>query len=153
MGHVADNPIVADCVLSKHAVIPITIKGNSTYANATAVAKDPMKAAVEVITQPSTVSVLDPAFTSPVGLQGAAPAKFSVVILDGNGKRFRGGRAVVKTADSAGNAAQFVVGVVEDGNGTITSNGNVAMTITLNGSLAAAIAVSGTQIEVEADWN
>lgn len=153
MSHVADHPVTAECVLSKHAVIPITLKGNQTYALATGTAKDPMKSAVEVITQPATVSVLDPAFTSPAGLQGPSPAKFSVVVLDGNAKRFRGGKCIVKTADSAGNAAQFVEGVVEDGNGLITSNGNVAVTFTLNGDMHAQNAVSGTQLQVELDWN
>lgn len=151
--HSADNPSTHEGALAKKVVVPLKILGNTNGALTTGAGVDPMKSPVEVITQPSTLSVLDPLFTSPANLQGGAPARFSVVVLDGNAKRFRGGLARVTKADSAGNAAQFVIGVVAPGDGVVTANGNVAVTVTLNGAFTGAIAVSGTFIDLELNWN
>lgn len=151
--HIADHPSTQDGALAKKVIVPLKILGNTNPAITTGAGVDPMRVNVEVITQSNQVSVIDPLFTAPANLQGGAPARFSVVVLDGNAKRFRGGLARVTKADSAGNAAQFVVGVVAPGDGTVTANGNVAVTVTLNGAFTGAIAVSGTFIDLELNWN
>lgn len=148
------HPVTEAATRAKRATVPVTIKGNTNTALATGTVDDPFTAVAEIFLKAVVVGVItDADFTGLTDLDTGAPAKFGVAVLDGTAKRFRRGRATVTTVDSAGNAAQFVIGVVERGGGKVTPKGHIQALFTLNGSLKAAIAVSGTKIDIELEWD
>jgi hypothetical protein len=149
-----NHPVTEAASRAKRVTVPITIKGNTNTALATATVDDPFTGVADVCLKANPTGVItDADFTGTIDLDTGAPAKFGVAVYDGQARRFRRGYAVVTKVDSAGNAAAFVIGVVEPGAGKVTALGHIQALFTLNGSLKAAVAVSGTKIDIVLEWD
>lgn len=149
-----NHPVTEAAARAKRVTVPITINGNTTTASATGTVDDPFTGAADLCLKANpTGTITDAVFTGTIDLDTGTPAKFGVAVYDGTARRFRRGFAVVTKADSAGNAAQFVIGVVMPGDGKVTALGHIQALITLNGSLKAFVAATGTKLDVVLEWD
>lgn len=157
------HPVTGANNRSKRSIIPVRINGNTVPASITAPVQDPYTGVAAIVLADGVGTLTDAVFVG-VSLAGATP-KIGVEILDGSAKdnagnvsqgtatRFRHAEGLVIKADSAGNIAQFAVGVVEPGDGKITAKGHVQFLLKLNGTITGFIAVSGTFINIYAQWD
>lgn len=157
MGFVSGHPIGAQNNKSKRAIIPARINGHTVPANITALVQDPWVGEAEIVVQGVAATIKDKNGDVHDGvfapsLAGATP-KIGLALLDGTARRIRHAELLVEKADSAGNIAQFAVGVVEPGDAVVTPKGHLQIHVKLNGTLTGFAAVSGSLVKLYVEWD